>query len=521
MDITESMSPIANKEAGMNQRCSFVASPFSRPLRAGLAVSLLCVFELWAGAAQAASYFLALDLPAETRQSIVNRQEYIAAFLPTNTSVAWHPTNNLHITLQGVADTLTTNQLAALSNAMQAVARSAERFNLADKVVNSTCEVWDGYIVFKLKPSRTLRALGDAIYDGVKEAGLPRDARQKHFHVSIGTYTSAVDRTLVKSLSVRPPACSAFPVSSFALRKSNYPAVPRRYDELARYWYRNKTALSLRDYNADGHSDLSVYNPESAEWRIALVPDITNVFALQSSGADLAPVSGLFDGDALTDVGSYRESDGAWAVLCSSNNYATQTCTLGGPGFLPVPGDYDADGLTDPAVYQAANGYWKFLLSASDYASDEAYLGGPGFTAAPEDYDGDGETDLAVYQESSGLWQIMLSDSEYDTASGNFGGPGWAPVTADYDGDGLADPALDNSSTGEWIVLLSTGDYTAASLVLGGAGWTPSPCDFDGDGLADPTAYQEATGLWQTCPSGSGYQPVSAVLGGPGWIPVP
>ncbi len=501
---------------------SLISGPaLRRRGRAGLRGGLLCALGLWAGAGQAASYFLALDLPAETRQSIVNRQEYIAAFLPTNTSVAWHPTNNLHITLQGIADTLTTNQLAALSNAMQAVARSAERFNLADKIVNATCEVWDGYIVFKLKPSRTLRALGDAIYAAAEKDQLPHDARQKHFHVSIGTYTSSADRAIVKGLSVRAPACGAFPVNSFALRKSNYPATPRRYDEVARYPYRNKTALSLRDYNGDGHSDLSVYNSGSGQWRVVLVPDLTNTYALPSSGSNLLPVSGLFDGDALTDVGAYRAADGAWAVLCSSNNYATQTCVLGGPGFVPVPGDYDADGLADPAVYQETNGWWKFLLSDSDYGADEAYLGGPGFQPAPEDYDGDGETDLAVYQETTGLWQILLSDSDYDAASGSFSGAGWAPVPADYDGDGLADPALYQAGTGEWMVLLSASGYAAASLFLGGAEWTPSPGDFDGDGLADPTVYREATGDWQICPSGSGYQAVTGALGGPGWIPVP
>jgi len=474
---------------------------------------------LWAPAGRAASYFLALDIPPETQQSIVNRQNYIAQFLPANTTVVWHPTNNIHITLQGIADTLNADQLAVLSAAMKKVARSAERFNLADKIVNSTYEVWDGYIVFKLKPSRTLRKLGDAIYAAVKDV-LPHDSVQKYFHISMGTYTGSADKNILKSLSVWAPACSAFPVDNFVLRKSNYPEHPRRYDAVERYYYRNKALLSSRDYDGDGRTDLSVYNSASGQWLLIMIANLANVYSLQTAGS-VRPVSGMFDSENKCDIGTYRESDGNWTILCSTSNYAGQTFFLGGAGFIPVPGDYDADGITDPAAYQEEEGYWKFLLSDSDYDADEGYLGGIGFTPAPEDYDGDGETDMAVYQEATGWWQVMLSDSAYETASVYFGGAGWMSVPADYDGDGLADPAVYQSATGEWLVVLSGSSYEPIFFSLGGPGWRTTPGDYDGDGLADPAVYQESSGLWQTLLSGSDYLPVSISLGGSGWVNTP
>ena len=480
----------------------------------------LVLFFLWAREGQAASYFLALDIPSKTQQSIVNRQNYIAQFLPKDTTVVWHPTDNLHITLQGIANTLNADQLAALSAAMQKVARSAERFNLADKIVNSTYEVWDGYIVFKLKPSRTLRALGDAIYNAAVKDGLPHDSVEKSFHVSIGTYTSSADKNILKSLSVWAPACSAFPIDNFVLRKSNYPEHPRRYDELERYYYRNKALLSGHDYDGDGRTDLSVYNSGSGQWLFAMIANLASVYSLQTSGSG-RPVSGMFDSDNKCDLGIYRESDGNWIVLCSTANYAAQTIVLGGAGFIPVPGDYDADGLTDPAVYQEEEGYWKFLLSNSDYDADEGYLGGIGFTPAPEDYDGDGETDMTVYQETTGLWQVMLSDSAYETVSFFLGGNGWAGVPADYDGDGLADPAVYQSAIGEWIVLLSGSSYEPIFFNLGGPDWRTTPGDYDGDKLADPAVYQESSGVWQTLLSGSDYLSVSGSLGGSGWVNPP
>jgi 2'-5' RNA ligase len=486
--------------------------------------TILLLLGLAAAPGRAASYFLALDLPQQTQQSIVNRQQYISAFLPTNTSVSWHPTNNLHITLQGITNTLASNQLAVVSAAMKQVARAAERFNLADKVANATYKVQeDGYIVFRLQSSQALRDLGDEIYYALAASGIPHDSKQRHFHISIGAYTvtNATDKTILEGLSAWAPACTSFPVTGFVLRHSNYPTIPRIYEEVERYYFRNKAALSLRDYNADGRSDLSVFNAASNYWLIATVPDISTHYTLQAPGANLTPVSGLFDSDDKTDVGVYQATNGTWSLLLSSYNYATQTIVVGGSGFTPVPGDYDADGLTDPAVYQEAEGYWKFLLSSAGYELVDDYLGGPGFTPAIEDYDGDGAADLAVYQQATGAWQIMLSASDYAIASGTFGGPGWSVVSADYDGDGLADPAIFNAGAGEWRVLLSAGGYASASLLLGGSGWTPTPGDFDGDGLADPAVYQESTGTWQVCPSASGYQPVSGSLGGAGWIPAP
>ena len=465
------------------------------PVAMVLALGLM--LGLGAGTGLAASWFLALDLPEDVQQSLVSRQSMISQSLPADTTVVWHPAANLHITLQGISNTLSSTQLAMLSQAMQQVSVAAKRFSLTEAVTNADYEVWDGAIVFKLKPSRSLREFSDAIYNAVKNV-LPHEARIKCFYVSLGVYTREGDRAVLKGLSVSAPACAAFPVTSFVLRQSNEPQLPRRSDVMERYAFRNKAMVSCRDYDADGCSDLAVYGPNAGQWLLKMVADLDTVYGIQWSstnstfvtgsahppslaaleagaGSGLMPFTGLFDADGRSDPGMYDEVSGTWTILYSTENFTAHVFVLGGPGYVAVPGDYDADGLTDPAVYNAAEGYWKFLLSDSQYSMDEGYLGGPVFTAVPDDYDGDGEIDLAVYAEATGTWKALFSGSEYAVDTNAWGGPGWTPVVGDYDGDGVADPAVYETTTGSWQTLFSGSSYQVAAGVLGGLGWYPTP----------------------------------------------
>jgi len=49
---------------------------------------------------------------------------------------------------------------------------------------------------------------------------------------------------------------------------------------------------------------------------------------------------------------------------------------VGGTGYAAVPGDYDGDGVTDIAVYNETNGYWYVKYSSGGYGFDS--LGGSG-----------------------------------------------------------------------------------------------------------------------------------------------
>ncbi|MBI2441165.1 MAG: right-handed parallel beta-helix repeat-containing protein [Lentisphaerae bacterium] len=217
-----------------------------------------------------------------------------------------------------------------------------------------------------------------------------------------------------------------------------------------------------------------------------------------------------YDGDEQTDMLSYDEPSGEWAVRLSASDENVRFI-FGGPGFETVSGDYDGDGLTDPAIHQRAGSAWRIMLSGKGYQTVNFDLGGSSATrGAVGDYTGEGRANPGLYEETSGRWYVMLSEpgsGNAEIASAVFGGSGYLPVAGDYDGDRRTDPAVYGEATGDWQVLLSGQGYGVAAAVFGGLGYAPVVGDYDGDGRADPMLFNQATGEWTALMSANGYAP--------------
>lgn len=271
------------------------------------------------------------------------------------------------------------------------------------------------------------------------------------------------------------------------------------------------------DFDGDGASDLSVYNPDSGNWLV--YGSTTGFYKMLFDDADVSPVPWDYDGDGKTDFVVYQQKTGNWymRMRISDSRYLADTAWLGGPGFNSAAGDYDGDGKMDIAVYQEESGQWYILLSCGGYSQDESVsgvFGGPGYRFVLGDYDGDGKTDPVLYQKTSGTWYGLLSDMDYALISVNLGGPEYQPVSGDFDGDGRSDFAVYKSTTGDWSFTLSDYNYDLYSINIGGLGYIPVPGDYDGDGKTDFVVYQEATGNWYGKLSGSGYATASTTFGG-------
>ncbi|MBI2437860.1 MAG: hypothetical protein HYV36_03485 [Lentisphaerae bacterium] len=217
-----------------------------------------------------------------------------------------------------------------------------------------------------------------------------------------------------------------------------------------------------------------------------------------------------YDGDEVSDITSYDEPSGEWAVRLSASGELVRFI-FGGPGYETVAGDYDGDGKTDPAIHDRQGSTWSIMLSELDYQTVGFNFGGERKTRGiVGDYDGDSLADPGLYEEGSGCWSVLLSyaeDGNGGMASAVFGGSGYAPVAGDYDGDGKVDPAVYAEATGDWQVLLSVQGYGVVSAVFGGSGYTPVVGDYDGDGKADPMLFNQVTGEWTALMSGNGYAP--------------
>ena len=299
------------------------------------------------------------------------------------------------------------------------------------------------------------------------------------------------------------------------------------------------------DYDGDFKTDLATFDCVQGLWRIltsssGYTTSRDLFWGGATAGHSPVPVPGLFDADAIWDLGLYYPSTGTWRILLGAANFTTDLNIpgWGSSGDVPVStaitvgsgdrrraGDQDGDGRSDITTYNVTSGVWTTLLSGRGFFfSTSGTWGGTGHTAAPGDYDGDGRTDRGLYDGATGWWSIRLSRANFTTSiTKNVGGPGWAPVPGDYDGDGRTDLAVYNTSTGQWYGLNSSTNYTTTfSISYGGTGWMPVPADYDGDGRIDIGVYEVTTGLWSVLLSSTNFTTnLGLSCGGTGWTPVP
>ncbi|MDQ5986294.1 MAG: RNA 2',3'-cyclic phosphodiesterase [Syntrophus sp. SKADARSKE-3] len=209
-------------------------------------LALSCSASLVCRPAYAGAYFLALEIPDDTKASIANRQKFIAdnltkdQQLETGYDYRDHPADNLHMTLVEFyeEDPRGTN----FNKAMEEIMREAEVFHLEDKMTTATLhtqgaqEGKQGYIVYNLVKHKKATKFVELIREKLKLYRIRFKEDRKDFrdqgHVSIAKYNGK--RTAKEYLETRfgtvwPPACQVFRVTGFVLKQSNAPKSPRIY----------------------------------------------------------------------------------------------------------------------------------------------------------------------------------------------------------------------------------------------------------------------------------------------------
>jgi hypothetical protein len=141
-------------------------------------------------------------------------------------------------------------------------------------------------------------------------------------------------------------------------------------DNHARYWvwwdgggsiaYNNPggTFIKLGDMIGDGRADAAGYDPTSNLVSIR-EPGFGPIQTVAFGTTGDEYVAADFDGDGKGDLTVFRQSNGQWWWMRSSDN-VVNAATFGSSGDVPVPADYDGDGETDLAVWRAGSQshYW-------------------------------------------------------------------------------------------------------------------------------------------------------------------
>ncbi len=117
----------------------------------------------------------------------------------------------------------------------------------------------------------------------------------------------------------------------------------------------NQSFLRLGDLTGGGTSDIIYHTSDNNRLNISNYPCcfVQNTFFGTAGDQYLAAD---FDGDGKGEIAVFRESDGTWWWIKSSDA-TIQAVQWGSAGDKPVPADYDGDGTTDLAIWRGGN-YW-------------------------------------------------------------------------------------------------------------------------------------------------------------------
>jgi len=252
----------------------------------------------------------------------------------------------------------------------------------------------------------------------------------------------------------------------------------------------NNPALRIADFDGDGRTDTSVFrggmwfiNPSSAP---GLAPSASYSVRFGLAGDRLAPAD--YDGDGKTDIAVWRESEGNFYILGSSNN-SVRVENFGLTGDILTVGDYDGDGKADLSVYRdGVQSYFFYRGSLNNPAGNITYLpwGVAGDKPVRGDFDGDNKLDAAVFRASNQTWYIRQS-LDNQIVYRNFGLAADKRISGDFDGDGKTDICVFRD--GVWYILQSSNNqirYQNWGLNTD----TIAAGDYDGDGKTDVAVWR-------------------------------
>ncbi len=256
------------------------------------------------------------------------------------------------------------------------------------------------------------------------------------------------------------------------------------------------------DYDGDGLSDLSVWEPKSNTLYFQLSSQ--NKFYEKrffQQETSFQPVFADYDGDKKTDFAFYHQGTGQWILYLTTNPSLPIKTFLGNSSDVPIPATIDGDKKYEIAIWRPKNGAWVLTDKDKDGKVSRKIInfGYHQETPFAGDYDGDGNSDLAIWgPEHIGHWYIIKSSLGFDSNSPENipNGQEWDTIVPnDYDGDGRCDLVLWRKSNQTWYFKYAK-DGSQSELKFGAADDIPASGDIDGDGFPELVMWSPAEKKW-------------------------
>jgi hypothetical protein len=177
-----------------------------------------------------------------------------------------------------------------------------------------------------------------------------------------------------------------------------------------------------QDYDGDGKTDAAIFYSEAGlNGSVSIRSSLTDTFIGSGILASYQPVRiGDTDGDGKANMVSVNSA--STVRLVNIQTGFTRIIGFGLFGDRYIPADFNGDGVGDLAVWRNSDGNWYWLRS-SDNVFEISHFGQNGDIPVPGDYDGDGKTDLAVWRPTSPQSQYWVNGSQTGLRVFSFGLP--------------------------------------------------------------------------------------------------
>ncbi len=268
----------------------------------------------------------------------------------------------------------------------------------------------------------------------------------------------------------------------------------------------------MGDFNGDTLIDLGLFHSDTGLWETAISQAGTFTSAVDwltsfGSGNTWSPVGGDFNADGKTDVGIYNSSTGQFKpALSSGSGFTAQGIWLTFAGasasWQIFTGNFNADKFTDLGFYNKDTGEVRAALgNGSGFGTVSTWLNSAdiGYAAMSGDFNGDGLSDLCLFKKIAGELKIYFSNSK-TFVDGGVWISGYAtgrdPLLSDFNHDGLTDVGFWDNSSFAWNYAISTGSvFVNKGTWLNNYGSATDESattgDFNGDGITDRALFDK------------------------------
>jgi hypothetical protein len=190
------------------------------------------------------------------------------------------------------------------------------------------------------------------------------------------------------------------------------------------------------DWNADGFTDIVLFDPDELNWQVYLHPfdQKVSTFVVPGMIAGDIPLAGDWDCDGSATPGYFRPSDVSWHFWDGPDMDEVASSLIGAQtNDIPVVGDWDGDGCDTVGVYRPDKGEVNLENTLSADLSGIDFNTPKDSIPVPADWGGLGMDTLGFYDE--GKWQLSYANCECPPANGfpvfEFGTPSDFPLVVE------------------------------------------------------------------------------------------